>query len=127
MPGKPSMPAVWVSRHALDRVAEHHSITSRLDAVRLIDDSIEMAVEVVLTILRRVNAGSGDRYFLAADRRGIFVLTPSAHPGSPFLYTVVTYIRFAPSQTELVSRLYPVTVDVPEPIAVAHSVAVEVK
>lgn len=104
---KPSHAAVWVSEHAIGRVAEHHPIRSRWDVVELIDRAIEMPLEVVLGILRRVRAGPGDRYFLADDRRGIFVLATSRIPDSAFVYTMVTYLRLSPSQIELVERLYP--------------------
>ncbi len=104
---KPSHVAVWVSEHAAVRVAEHHDVESRWDVVEMIDRAIEMPVEVVMGVLRRVHAGSGDRYFLAADRRGIFVLATSRIPESAFAYTLVTYLRLSASQVEQVERLYP--------------------
>ncbi len=104
---KPSHVAVWVSEHAAARVAEHHDVSSRWAVVEMIDRAIEMPVEVVMGVLRRVHAGTGDRYFLAADRRGIFVLATSRIPDSAFAYTLVTYLRLSASQVEQVERLYP--------------------
>lgn len=103
------MPAVWVSGHARERVAEHHDVRSAWAVCELIDAATEIEPDLACTILqRRQPRGPGrDRYFLAADRRGLFVIAPSWIEGSAFAYTLVTYLRFSPSQVDAVSKLYP--------------------
>ena len=100
-------PAVWVSGHALDRLREHYPDANGWSAGQLLLAAVEVPGDVVREMLQRAVAKPSDRYFLAADRRGLFVLAPSTRSGSPFLYTLVTYLRFSPWQAELAERLYP--------------------
>ena len=98
--------AVWITRHALDRLGEHvPGITVRA-AGRLLLEADEVPGDIAREMLRRRTAVSADRYLLAADRRGMFILAPAELEASTFVYTMVTYLRFGPWQTALAERLY---------------------
>lgn len=100
-------PAVWVTGHALERIREHYPDAGAWAAGRLLLAAVEVSGEIACEMLRRRQLASADRYFLAADRRGLFVVAPGTRPGSPFAYSLVTYLRFSPWQAELAARLYP--------------------
>jgi hypothetical protein len=110
------MPSVWVSGHARDRVAEHHDVPTAWSVCELIDEATEIEPDLARAILQRRTPRdqSRDRFLLAADRRGMFVLAPSWIEGSAFAYTLVTYLRVSPSQADAVGRLFP-PVDLPRP------------
>ncbi len=102
------MPAVWVSGHARDRVAEHHDVPSAWSVCELIDAATEVEPELARAILQRRPSRELrlDRYFLAVDRRGMFVLAPSWVEGSAFVYTLVTYLRFSEGQTAALADMF---------------------
>lgn len=102
------MPAVWVSGHARERVAEHYDVRSAWAVCELIDAATEIEPDLARAILQRRQSREPrlDRYFLAADRRGMFVLAPSWIEGSAFAYTLVTYLRFSESQTAALADMF---------------------
>lgn len=103
------MPAVWVSGHARERVAEHHDVRSAWAVCELIDAATEIEHDLARAILQRrtLREPGRDRYLLAADRRGMFVVAPSWVEGSAFAYTLVTYLRFSEGQTAALANLFP--------------------
>lgn len=106
------LPRVWVSRHAADRIREHHPHAGVNGCRALLAIASPVQPEVVAGLLGRSLEGVRDRYLVAADRRGVFVVaaySEATRPGSDALpETLVTYVRLSPSQVEAAVRLWPV-------------------
>lgn len=79
-------PAVRFTRHALERLREHHDVDD-FNAAR---DQFAIATEIDVTkaikLLRRDYANKRSIYLLARDHRGVFVLDKNTNE-------VVTYLR----------------------------------
>lgn len=107
LPGAPPVRAddVWVSNHAMERLHELHPSCGVVGACRLLSEAEEVAPEAVAPLLGRRLAAVRDRYFLAADRRGVFVVQRFPNE-SVRGWTLVTFLRFGPQQTACASRLW---------------------
>lgn len=105
--------AIYITHHALERFREHDpAAQSWRDMIDPLYRTTEVDPDVARSLLQRHVAPRGvavGRYFLAHDHRGIFAAAPpdpQRNHGHTQL-VIVTYLRFSPSQQELVDRLYP--------------------
>lgn len=95
----------WITRHARERLQEHHPNIGIRGSLALLGAAIPMAAEVAAGVLARTDSGVQDRYLLAEDRAGIFVVVHC--PERPIPDVLVTYIRLGQAQQDLMWRLYP--------------------
>lgn len=95
---------VHVSRHALERLREHHQTVGVRGALALLDRSTDIDPELAAVFLGRSLAGVCDQYFMSADRRGILVVAAGAEGGN-FPWVLVTYLRFGPRQQAVAEQL----------------------
>lgn len=95
------MSEIHFTNHSLKRFKEHHPRASyrKLKAAFRASDKID--TKVARTMLGRSFRGGakGDSYFLAQDRRGLFVLQKGE--------VITTYIRFEGVQVDMAHSLYP--------------------
>jgi hypothetical protein len=96
---------VFVTRHALERLQLHHPCSNYHDALRLLGAAQEMEAGLAAPFLGRSLAGVQDRYWMASDRRGIFVVVRNRTQGS-FPWVLITYLRFGPYQQAVAVRLF---------------------
>ena len=99
---------VWVTAHVRERLREHHPFIGTRGARAMFERSTEISREVAAGLLCRQMSAVQDRYYLAEDRRGLFVLLERPHHVRPdeTWRSLVTYIRFGPAQVEVATRLY---------------------
>lgn len=95
---------VYVTRHALDRLREHYPDTGIRGALRLLERATGIDPGLAAAFLGRSPNGVRDRYFMSADRRGIFTVAHSRE-GCSFPWALVTYLRFSAYQQEVANRL----------------------
>jgi hypothetical protein len=95
---------VYVTGHALDRLREHHPRAGVRGALALLGRAEEIQPGLAAAFLGRSLDAVRDRYFLSADRRGIFAVAPS-YEGRSFPWALVTYLRFGAHQQEVAERL----------------------
>lgn len=95
---------VWVSRHALDRVREHHPNAGVRGALALLARADEVAAGFIAPFLDRRLEDVRDRYLIAADRKGCFVIVRAGGSGR-LPWTMITYLRFDAHQEDVASRL----------------------
>ncbi len=95
---------VFVTSHAVERLREHHPRVGIRGTLALLARATEIEQGLAATFLGRSLAGVRDRYFLSADRRGIFAVARSFE-GSSFHWVLVTYLRFGNYQQEVAERL----------------------
>lgn len=95
---------VYVTRHALDRLHEHHPNAGVRGALSLLASSIEIEPGLAAAFLGRSLNGVRDRYFMSADRRGIFAVTPNRE-GQTFPWVLITWLRFGAYQQEVARRI----------------------
>lgn len=83
---------VRFTRHALDRLREHHpEVRTFNDARDLFARANEIEIWKAIQLLRRDYANKRSTYHLAIDRRGVFVLDKNT-------LEVVTYLRLDQQQ-----------------------------
>ena len=95
----------WITAHARERLQEHHPNIGTRGALALLQAAIPVPAEVVAGFLARKDSAVQDRYLLAEDRAGIFVLVHCPERAIPDV--LVTYIRLGQAQQDLAWRLYP--------------------
>ncbi|MBM4367834.1 MAG: hypothetical protein FJ102_16595 [Deltaproteobacteria bacterium] len=95
---------VYVTPHALDRLREHHPNAGVRGALALLARAQEVEAGLAAAFLGRSLDGVRDRYFMSADRRGIFAVARS-YEGRSFPWALVTYLRFGPHQQDVAERL----------------------
>jgi hypothetical protein len=94
---------VQVTFHALERYATHHPEAVEEDLRVALDQALELDSALALPLIgRNSTRQTGSRYFLAGDRRGLFVLEQGA--SRPVL---ITYLRFGPWQVAFSQQLWP--------------------
>jgi hypothetical protein len=100
---------VWISPHAVERVAQHHPLTDKRDVSARLDLATEIEQGAAAGLLDRSMEAVQDRYFLAHDRRGIFVVAETDNRNEPgtIWRVLVTYVRFEASQEALAHNLWP--------------------
>lgn len=104
--------AVYITDHTVARFRLHHpEVAYWADVVPALHAAEEISADLARTLLQRHPPPPGTvdgRYFLVNDHRGVFA---GALPHQPRVraraLVIVTYLRFSPSQQELVDRLYP--------------------
>lgn len=96
---------LWVRPHALDRIRLHHPSVGVRGALALVRCAEEIPAGIAAPLLGRSLEGVQDRYFLAHDRGGIFVIVRS-QPQHTFGWVMVTYLRFGGYQQDVAIRLY---------------------
>lgn len=94
---------VHVKRHALERFQIHHPDAVIGDVMLAVNTGIPMARELAIQFLGREMGRQGpvERYVLAPDRWGLFVVTLERPP------VLITYLRFGLSQHSVALRLWP--------------------
>ncbi len=95
---------VRVTRHARDRLREHHPHVGVRGALALLARAKDVEPHLIAPILGRSLDGVPDRYLIAADRRGCFVIARSGE-SARFPWYMPTYLRFDVRQEEEVARL----------------------
>ena len=95
---------LFLSRHATDRVREHHPNARIRGTLAMLNRAEEIESGTAAGLMGRKPGETPDRYFLAFDRRGIFVIAR----GNYMPWTLVTYVRLGDSQQEVALRLWPV-------------------
>lgn len=94
-----------VSHHAIDRYREHHPRATKEDLLEALRPGVEVDPLVAWQALcRRGSPPSGERYVLPIDFTGLFVVAPPRQVG--WTPTVVTYLRFSPSQRDFFMKSY---------------------
>lgn len=104
---------VFVARHAVDRLREHHPTLAGW--YELLHQHLAPTIEVDPGVAKALCGRRGEpppwavnptRFFLATDHRGLFVVEIGwiNHLHSACCRT---YLRFGPAQQELAARLYP--------------------
>ena len=83
----------FVTRHAVERVQEHHPNAGPRGVVSMLAAGLPVDAREVAGFLQRHFGACRDRYVLAYDRRGIYVLIDR-----PDEQVVVTYLRLSPWQ-----------------------------
>ena len=84
--------------HAIEAYRIHHPEAERLDVQRGLRDAEEIDPIAAHGLAGRVRAPNpGDRFFLAADRQGVFVVAAGRGPLAGKL-ALITYLRFQASQ-----------------------------
>lgn len=96
--------SLWVSRHALERLREHHPKAGVRGALALLTLAQEVEPGFIAPFLGRRLEAVRDRYLISADRGGVFVVV-RAPEGARFPWTVVTYLRFGDNQQAVAVRL----------------------
>ncbi|MES2644744.1 MAG: hypothetical protein V4850_34970 [Myxococcota bacterium] len=96
---------LWVLPHALERLRLHHPNVGVRGALALLGRAEEIPPGVAAPLLGRSLEGVRDRYFLAHDRAGVYVIARS-YPGSSFGWVMMTYLRFGPYQQDVAVSLY---------------------
>lgn len=101
---------VWITRHAQVRIREHYPNAGVPWCTELLRQSDPIDGVSVAGLLHRPLERASDRYFLAPDRRGVFVVAerPDNMDPTETRRTLITYIRLVPSQVEIAERLWPV-------------------
>ena len=95
---------VYVSEHALGRLRQHHPSVGIRGTLALLMAATEIEPGMAAAFLGRSLEAVRDRYFLSADRRGIFTLARSFE-GRGFKWVIITYLRFGQYQQEVAERL----------------------
>lgn len=101
----PEMADWYVSRHALERVHEHHPNTGWRGVLRMLGRATPLQQGEASAVLCRHPDACRDRYYLSHDRRGIYVVAPQA-PGNVDSFSVVTYIRLGMGQQGEAMRIW---------------------
>lgn len=99
------MGSVFVTRHAQERLREHHPYAGVRGALAMLSRSTEVSGGVVAGLLHRSIEATQDYYYLSEDYSGIFVLVWSRE-GAESEMTMITYIRLMPSQQAEARRLW---------------------
>lgn len=86
------------TRYCLDHYRFHHPEAEQADLVDAILLSEEIPSDIAMSLLGR-RRSTKDRYFLAPDRRGLFVLTKNN--------TFFNYLRFQRQQTDFCKKHWP--------------------
>lgn len=91
---------VGITGHALDRYRIHHPEASVDDIREALRTAVDVPEEVARPMVGRPTLSKYDRstYRLPADHRGLFVFTDTG--------TMVTYLRFQPSQKTFADQAY---------------------
>lgn len=102
---------VWITTHALDRLAEHFEGINARSARGMVNRALEVDAGSILPVLGRRSQKPGarpSRYFLVESRSGVMVIEPElgTRPNN-MPWVVVTYLRLEQSQQDLVNRLWP--------------------
>lgn len=93
-----------ITYHAIDRFALHDPAADSDSVRQAVERSIEIAPMAALPLIGRNSTKvTRSRYFLAEDRRGIFV----AEDDGP-VAVVITYLRFGPLQSSMALKIWPV-------------------
>lgn len=95
---------VYVTHHAVDRLRLHHPNVGIRGTLALLTKAEEVEPGFIAPFLARSLAGVGDRYFISACRRGVFVVVPGRQGGS-FPWALVTYLRFGSYQRDVAEQL----------------------
>ena len=95
---------VFVTRHARQRIGMHHPNTGVRGALALLQRSREVEPALIAPFVGRRVESLPDRYFLAVDAWGVFVIARSFEGGS-FPWAMVTYLRFWPNQQQAAALL----------------------
>jgi hypothetical protein len=110
-PAAPLNPAdrIWITRHARTRLQEHHPNIGVPGSTAMLFRAMPVEPGIVAGLLHRQESAVLDRYFLAEDRLGLFVVAerPDLKDESVTWRVLVTYIRFLPSQVAQVNALWP--------------------
>ena len=95
---------VFVTFHARERLRLHHPNAGVRGALALLDRSTEVEPGFIAPFIGRRAETLQDRYFVATDRSGVFVVARSFEGGT-FPWALVTYLRFGQYQQEVAERL----------------------
>lgn len=91
--GAPSdLASLYVTRHAVERLGEHHADADLALAASLLAAAVEIDPGLAAGLVRRRLEGVQDHYLLTADGRGMFVVA-RARPELGPAWVVVTYLR----------------------------------
>jgi hypothetical protein len=86
--------ALYVSRHAIERLAQHHDGSDAALAVSLLATAVEVAPALAAALVGRRLEAAQDHYLVTADGRGMFVIA-RARAEAGAAWAVVTYLRLA--------------------------------
>jgi hypothetical protein len=100
---------VFIRPHALERFQEHHPDATRFSLCRELERATEVEGAFLAPFLGRRLEGVRDRYKVAQDGWGVFVLALNRNPEAFFPWVLVTYLRFGVYQRETMVRLLGIT------------------
>jgi hypothetical protein len=100
----------FFTRHAMDRIREHHPRCGIAGAKDLLAAALEVPVEQLRPILLRKVEKNDVRYFLSRDRDGVFVIGQQRARGDTaerFPLVCITYLRLNDDVMARALKLWP--------------------
>ena len=96
---------LYITGHATERFRKHHPHADWRMGLRCVASAVEVSQGAIAPLIGRSVKAVPDRYFLTADRQGVWVVAPG-RPGASRPWSAVTYLRFQAYQKQLAERLW---------------------